>query len=112
MGGVGGQGLLYCLLGGGQTPSADEKRSDFRQGYAALPINDSHQSLRDAAPDIDREAVTGANDVIGANGKIHGNGSRIIRSVAEDLQAKKLNWPLAPRRFTIHFLERWHLSVG
>ena len=109
---LGSQHLLHGLLHIGQASSADEKRSDFGQGHAPFPINNPHKPLRDSAPKIDRQAVTGTDDVVRADGKIHRNRSRVIGSIAECRQAKSLVGPLVRRRLHVHIVERWDIRVG
>ncbi len=109
---LGSQHLLHRLLHIAQISPTHEKRSRFGQRYAPLTIDDPEQPLRHSAPKINLETVTWTDDVVRSDRKIHRNRLRVIRAVAEDLQAKALGWPLASRCLHVHVIERWDVREG
>src|SRR5205085_3633384 len=61
--------------------------------------------------EIDLETVTGTDDVVGADRKIHRDRLRVICSVAKDLHSKTLIGPLMRRGLHIHVVKRWDIRI-
>src|SRR5258708_6546846 len=95
-----------------QRPPAREKRSRLGQRYAPPTTDAREQPLRHSAPKINLETVTWTDAVVRSDRKIHRNRLRVIRAVAEALQAKALGWPLASRCLHVHVIERWDVREG
>src|SRR2546429_339269 len=56
-----------------QAAAAHEQRPDFWQRHSSLTIDEAKHPLGNSAPEIDLEAVSWTNDVVGADRKIDRN---------------------------------------
>ncbi len=63
--------LLQVLLHLPQVFSADQHWANFRQAYPAFAVYDAINSLRDAAPQIDRKSVAWPDHILRAGRNVH-----------------------------------------
>src|SRR5208282_2182794 len=89
-----------------------EKRSCFRQEQTSFAVHRAKESLRNAAPQIDRKAVAGANYILGAYGKIHRQRTGVRAFLPKHVQSETLRMLRGRNGLDVQVIERRRIRIG
>src|SRR5580704_918616 len=105
------QRLLQIRLNLSETPAAHQQWPYLGQADAPFTIHHAIDPLAHPAPQINREAIPWAHDVVRPRGNVHRNQLRIARPVFKYLGTESL-WHRRTRyRLYIHIVKGWNVVV-